>query len=71
MIPPERLLIHDAKNGWEPLCEFLGKPVPDTPYPRSNDAAKAKRVLLVVRWLGRLPWIVGVVLAIAALVWLV
>ena len=71
VIPPERLLIHDAKNGWEPLCEFLGKPVPDTPYPRSNDAAKAKRVLLVVRWLGRLPWIAGILIAIAAAVWLV
>tara|TARA_Y100000294_G_C8503739_1_gene315904 strand:+ start:17 stop:538 length:522 start_codon:yes stop_codon:yes gene_type:complete len=35
-VPPERLLIHNLGDGWEPLCAFLGKPVPDVPYPSSN-----------------------------------
>ncbi|MEH6409237.1 MAG: sulfotransferase family protein [Hyphomonas sp.] len=35
-IPAERLLVHSAKDGWEPLCAFLGVPVPQTPYPRTN-----------------------------------
>lgn len=35
-IPADRLLVHTAKDGWEPLCDFLGVPVPDTPYPRTN-----------------------------------
>ncbi len=35
-VPPERLLVFRASDGWEPLCRFLGKPVPDTPYPRTN-----------------------------------
>ncbi len=35
-IPPERLLVHEAKDGWEPLCAFLGVPVPEGPYPRTN-----------------------------------
>ena len=35
-IPPERLLVHSAKDGWEPLCAFLEVPVPLTPYPRTN-----------------------------------
>ena len=35
-IPPSRLLVHQAKDGWEPLCAYLGVPVPDTPYPRTN-----------------------------------
>lgn len=35
-IAPERLLVFEAKHGWEPLCEFLGVPVPETPYPRTN-----------------------------------
>ncbi len=35
-IPASRLLIHQAKDGWEPLCAFLGVPVPATPYPRTN-----------------------------------
>jgi hypothetical protein len=36
--PPERLLVFAAKDGWEPLCEFLGAPVPETPYPRLNSS---------------------------------
>ena len=36
-IPPERLLVFDVKNGWEPLCRFLAKPVPAMPFPRTND----------------------------------
>ena len=35
-IPPERLLVFAAKDGWAPLCDFLGVPVPDEPYPRVN-----------------------------------
>lgn len=35
-IPPERLLVFEAAHGWEPLCRFLGVPVPDTPFPRTN-----------------------------------
>lgn len=35
-IKPERLLVFEAKQGWQPLCKFLGVPVPDKPYPRVN-----------------------------------
>jgi hypothetical protein len=61
-IPPERLLIHRASDGWQPLCEFLGKPIPDTPYPRVNEARDLKRMVVVFRWVNRLPWIALVVL---------
>jgi hypothetical protein len=36
--PPERLLTYELGSGWEPLCRFLGKPVPDVRYPQSNTA---------------------------------
>jgi len=36
--PPERLLVFQAKQGWEPLCAFLGVPVPDTPFPHVNSS---------------------------------
>jgi hypothetical protein len=39
-IAPERLLIFDVTQGWEPLCRFLGVPVPDQPFPRRNDAVQ-------------------------------
>jgi hypothetical protein len=35
-VPKERLLVFDVAEGWEPLCAFLGVPVPPTPYPREN-----------------------------------
>ncbi|HUB85830.1 MAG TPA: sulfotransferase [Rhizomicrobium sp.] len=35
-IPADRLLVFQATEGWGPLCEFLGKPVPDAPYPKAN-----------------------------------
>jgi hypothetical protein len=35
-IPAERLLVYEVSRGWEPLCRFLGVPVPDAPFPRAN-----------------------------------
>ncbi len=35
-IPPERLLVFEAKQGWTPLCEFLGVPAPAEPFPHIN-----------------------------------
>jgi hypothetical protein len=35
--PKDKLLIFDVKQGWEPLCKFLGKPIPDVPFPNLND----------------------------------
>ena len=38
LVPPDRLLEWDISDGWEPLCKFLGKPVPDIPFPHANAA---------------------------------
>lgn len=35
-VAPEQLLVFESSIGWEPLCEFLEVPVPETPYPRTN-----------------------------------
>jgi len=35
-VPEEKLLIFHPAQGWKPLCEFLGVPVPNVPFPRSN-----------------------------------
>jgi hypothetical protein len=40
MIAPDRLLVFEVKQGWEPLCAFLDVSVPkDEPFPRVNEAA--------------------------------
>jgi hypothetical protein len=37
-VPADRLLVYQVKEGWEPLCRFLGVPVPEgKPFPYLND----------------------------------
>ena len=44
--PKERLLEYRLGEGWEPLCEFLGKKVPEgVPFPRINDVAALRAKL--------------------------
>lgn len=42
-IPEEQLLIYTPGDGWEPLCRFLGKDIPEVPYPRSNSKAEFQK----------------------------
>jgi Sulfotransferase domain len=37
-VPPDRLLVWSAAEGWEPLCRFLEVPVPEAPFPHVNDS---------------------------------
>jgi len=39
-ISPDRLLIYDVSQGWEPLCSFLDVPVPDAPLPHVNSTTQ-------------------------------
>ena len=51
-VPPERLLVYEVKQGWGPLCEFLGGPEPDEPFPRLNDTAQIRRGMKAIRVLS-------------------
>lgn len=42
-VPPEKLLIFSADQGWEPLCKFLGKEIPKSPFPNVNDRNEIKK----------------------------
>ena len=46
--PKGRLLEYKLTDGWGPLCEFLGKPVPDVPFPRVNDSEALQELLAIV-----------------------
>ena len=41
-VPPEKLLVFEARDGWAPLCSFLGVPVPDEPFPHVNSEAETQ-----------------------------
>lgn len=51
-VSQDRLLVYEVKEGWGPLCEFLGVEESDRPFPRLNDAAELRRMVLVVRVLS-------------------
>jgi hypothetical protein len=40
LVPREKLLEYSVSEGWEPLCAFLGKKIPDVPFPRMNDQSE-------------------------------
>ena len=43
-VPPERRLEYKMGDGWEPLCAFLGVPVPEgVEFPRENDKASHEK----------------------------
>jgi len=43
-IPPARLLVLQPTDGWEPLCRFLGVPVPAEPYPFTNTTEEFRAI---------------------------
>lgn len=66
MVEPGRLLVYRMGDGWGPLCEFLGREVPEVEFPRLNDADMLRRIardfmaVNMMRALGMvLPWVVG------------
>ena len=39
----KRFLEWDVKEGWDPICGYLGLPVPSAPFPRDDDWVSYKR----------------------------
>jgi hypothetical protein len=67
VVPAERLLIYDVKEGWEPLCRFLGVPAPDKPFPRLNDTREFQRRIKVVQAISAAPLALAALLGLALL----
>jgi Sulfotransferase domain len=70
-VPPERLLVLDVREGWAPLCDFLGVEAPDEPFPRLNEAHQMQRRLLGLAVLSAAPPALAVLAGVAATVFLV
>jgi hypothetical protein len=70
VVPSEKLLVFSVKDGWEPLCNFLGVPTPDKTFPHINDRTTTKRMYLIARVtagtlaLGMIAFLVWLVSAI-------
>lgn len=44
-VPKDRLLVFEARDGWAPLCAFLGVDAPDENYPHVNSMEDTKRFM--------------------------
>jgi Sulfotransferase domain len=45
-VPAEKLLVYEVKEGWGPLCDFLGVEAPvDEPFPHLNDADSFRQMI--------------------------
>ena len=62
MVPKDRLLEFNPADGWDPLCEFLGVPVPREAkgevieYPRTNNSAQYRQGYWILMAMGLLSW---------------
>lgn len=53
-LKPGTYLSWAVEDGWEPLCKFLGKPVPETPFPSGNSLKQweARTNAIIMSYLG-------------------
>lgn len=62
VVPEERLVFFDVKDGWGPLCKALGKELPEgIPFPCINDSEGINRTARYHVQRGLVRW--GVILA--------
>lgn len=47
-IEPERLLVFEVVDGWEPLCNFLELPAPDVAFPHINDTEAVQGIIRTI-----------------------
>ncbi|KAF4826907.1 hypothetical protein CGCTS75_v008618 [Colletotrichum tropicale] len=71
VVPADQLVFYHVKDGWEPLCKALGKPIPDVPFPNINDgdAMDAFAKEQIMRGLARWAVVFGGVAAVACGWW--
>ena len=74
-VPADRLLVWQVSEGWQPLCNFLGVPVPaNQPFPNVNDTQQVRqsvRALIILGWLVVVvvPGMIVTVVLLAAFLW--
>ena len=71
-VPKDRMLEYQLGSGWEPLCSYLGKEVPNAPFPHRNEAAMLEASIMTAikksmkRSLFNVAAVVGVAAVLAA-----
>ena len=58
-VPKDKLLVFSVREGWQPLCDFLGVPLPDGNFPHINDRQTTLRLFAIARIVPTLGFVLG------------
>ena len=50
IVPAYKLLVYNVKEGWKPLCDFLGCEVSTVAFPHENIKAEATKKIMRTRY---------------------
>jgi hypothetical protein len=59
LVPKDQLREFRPEQGWEPLCDFLGVPVPDQEYPHTLEGNALRKWFHIGAMMGAAMWLVG------------
>jgi len=54
-VPKDKMLVFSVNEGWEPLCSFLGLPVPNGDFPNLNKAVEMQKN---IQGMTRMSWMI-------------
>ncbi|KAH8658235.1 hypothetical protein BX600DRAFT_514740 [Xylariales sp. PMI_506] len=66
IVPAERLLVFKCQDGWDPLCNFLGRQRPNL-FPHGNESSHLKYYKRVAMLLGIFLWLLVLALPFATM----
>nr|CAB3262996.1 uncharacterized protein LOC100186284 [Phallusia mammillata] len=74
-VPPNQLLVFNISEGWDPLCAYLDKDIPDEPFPFENKAGSktsiVERVIEDTAIVKRIKLEATIILSVAPILFLV
>ena len=50
IVPADKLLVYNVKQGWKPLCDFLGCEVPTVAFPHENIKSEFTNTFMMTRY---------------------
>ena len=78
IVPADKLLVYNVKQGWKPLCDFLACEVPTVPFPHENINSEITAKFPMTRFGRQVKWevqrgvlAVGLVLVLIVAIFLV
>ena len=56
IVPADKLLVYNVKQGWKPLCDFLECEVPTVAFPHENIKNEFAKKLPMTKWGRQIKW---------------